>query len=97
MYKGGVEANKTDGGRKISLLTHKWIKYKGHGSWLGYNMERQQELQVNMTNIAKMKKTAQKGAMANVKHRHGGKKQLQSSDVFVKYKHNLVGVKEQLN
>jgi hypothetical protein len=26
-----------------------------------------------------------------------GKKQLQSRDVFIKYKHNLVGVKEQLN
>ena len=84
-------------GRKISLLTHKWIKHKGHGSWLGYNMERQQELQVNTTNITKMKKTAHIGAMANVKHRHGGGEQLQSRDVFVKYKHNLVGVKEQLN
>jgi hypothetical protein len=34
---------------------------------------------------------------ATAKHRHGGKKQLQSRDVFVKYKHNLVGVKEQIN
>ena len=57
-------------------------------------MERQQELQVNTTKIAKMKKTAHKGAMANAKHRHGGEKHLQSRDVFVKYKHSLVGVKE---
>ncbi len=61
-------------------------------------MERQQELQVNTTQIAKMKnKMDHKGAMANAKHRHGGKKQLKSRDVFVKYKHSLVGVKEQLN
>jgi hypothetical protein len=39
----------------------------------GYGMERQQELQVNTTKIAKMKKTAHKGAMANAKNRHGGK------------------------
>jgi hypothetical protein len=36
----------------------------------GYDMERQQELQVNTTKIAKMKKTAHKGVMVNAKHRH---------------------------
>ncbi len=74
MYKGGVEANKTDGGRKKSLLTHKWIKYKGHGSWLGYNMERQQELQVNMTNIAKMKKNGSERSNGECETQAWGKK-----------------------
>ena len=62
----------------------------------GYDMERQKELQVNTTKIAKMKKMAHKGVMVIAKQRHE-KKQLQSRDVFVKYRHNLVGVKEQLN
>ena len=55
MYRGRVVANKTDREGKISLLTHKLIKYKGHGSWVRY-MERQKELQLNTTKIAKMKK-----------------------------------------
>ena len=65
----------------------------------GYDMERQQELQVNTTKIAKMKKMAHKGVMGwlMVQNTGMGKKQLQSRDVFIKYKHNLVGVKEQLN
>ncbi len=36
----------------------------------GYDMERQKELQVNTTKIAKMKKMAHKGVMVNAKHRH---------------------------
>ena len=36
----------------------------------GYDMERQKELQVNTTKIAKMKKTAHKGVMVNAKHKH---------------------------
>ena len=47
---------------------------KTQGTWkLGKYMERQQEIQVNTTKIAKMKKTAHKGVMANAKNRHGGK------------------------
>ncbi len=69
MYRGRVVANKTDREGKISLLTHKWIKYKEHGSWVWY-MERQKELQLNSTKIAKMKKTAHKGVIVNAKHRH---------------------------
>ena len=62
----------------------------------GYGMERQQELQVNTTKIAKMKKRLTKEQWRMQKTGMGGK-QLQSRDMFVKYKHNFVGVKEQLN
>ncbi len=81
---GRVVANKTDRGRKISLLTHKWIKYKGHGSCVRY-MERQQELQVNTTKIAKMKKkNGSQRSDGECETQAWGEKQLQSRDVFVK-------------
>jgi hypothetical protein len=54
---------------------------------------------VNMTKFAQisaMKKMAEKGNMVRTS-RCEKKKQIQRGDMFEKYKHNLMGIKEQLN
>ena len=53
MCRGHVIEVKINRGRKLPVLPDKWSKDIENGSWVWY-MERQRELQVNTTNIAKI-------------------------------------------
>ena len=56
------------------------------------------EAETVMATITTIKyQSTKRGSKRNVGDGDGDGKQLQSRDVFEKYKHNLVGVNEQLN
>ena len=64
-----------------------------------YDMERQRELQVNTTKFTKILaiKNGWKGKYGAATCRCEKQIQIERVDVFEKYKHNLVGVNEQVN